>query len=126
MVKLRNIKVAMRGKFWLMKMVKIQFISTIDTSGPYTDPSIEINIKRFQKIREKWILDRQDISFADKFSSSFTNVQREKKSLFLLSSSIEKPIFVGKDKKNVTQMVLYENGIITPEMEYVAIRRTKK
>ncbi len=100
--------------------------TTYDTSGPYTDPSIEINIKKgIPKIREKWILDRQDVSFADKFSSSFTNVQREKKELIPLKFLNRKPL-VGKDKKNVTQMHYARNGIITPEMEYVAIRENQK
>mgnify|MGYP001291355644 FL=1 len=122
----KNIKVAMREILVDENGKNPVHFTTYDTSGPYTDPSIEINIKKgIPKIREKWILDRQDVSFADKFSSSFTNVQREKKELIPLKFLNRKPL-VGKDKKNVTQMHYARNGIITPEMEYVAIRENQK
>tara|TARA_A100001234_G_C12642008_1_gene392436 strand:- start:14061 stop:15917 length:1857 start_codon:yes stop_codon:yes gene_type:complete len=122
----KNIKVAMREILVDENGKNPVHFTTYDTSGPYTDPSIEINIKKgIPKIREKWILDRQDVSFADKFSSSFTNVQREKKELIPLKFLNRKPL-VGKDKNNVTQMHYARNGIITPEMEYVAIRENQK
>ena len=122
----KNIKVAMREILVDENGKNPVHFTTYDTSGPYTDPSVEINIKKgIPKIREKWILDRQDVSFADKFSSSFTNVQREKKELIPLKFLNRKPL-VGKDKKNVTQMHYARNGIITPEMEYVAIRENQK
>ncbi len=122
----KNIKVAMREILVDENGKNPVHFTTYDTSGPYTDPSIEINIKKgIPKIREKWILDRQDVSFADKFSSSFTNVQREKKELIPLKFLNRKPL-VAKDKNNVTQMHYARNGIITPEMEYVAIRENQK
>ena len=46
--------------------------TTYDTSGPYTDPKIKIDVtKGLPKIKEKWALDRKDVEFADNFSSLF-------------------------------------------------------
>ena len=100
--------------------------ATYDTSGAYTDPNITIDIKKgLPKIREKWILDRNDVSYASEFSSAFTNMQREKNELIPLTFLNRKPL-VAKDKNNVTQMHYAKKGIITPEMEYVAIRENQK
>ena len=95
---------------------------TYDTSGAYTDPDISIDIKKgLPKIREKWVLDRNDVSYASEFSSTYTNIQRGKNELIPLTFLNRKPL-VAKDKNNVTQMHYAKKGIITPEMEYVAIR----
>ena len=95
--------------------------ATYDTSGAYTDPNIAIDIKKgLPKIREKWILNRNDVSYASEFSSAFTNMQRDKNELIPLTFLNRKPL-VAKDKNNVTQMHYAKKGIITPEMEYVSI-----
>ncbi len=100
--------------------------ATYDTSGAYTDPNIEIDIKKgLPKIREKWILDRNDVSYASEFSSAFTNIQRDKNELIPLTFLNRKPL-VAKDKNNVTQMHYAKKGIITAEMEYVSIRENQK
>ena len=98
------------------------FYSTYDTSGPYTDNNIDIDItKGLPKIREKWITDRGDVEFASNFSSVFTNNERKKKDLIPLKFLNRKPL-VAKKGSNVTQMHYAKQGIITPEMEYIAIR----
>ena len=100
--------------------------ATYDTSGAYTDPNIAIDIKKgLPKIREKWILNRNDVSYASEFSSAFTNMQRDKNELIPLTFLNRKPL-VAKDKNNVTQMHYAKKGIITPEMEYVSIRENQK
>ena len=100
--------------------------ATYDTSGAYTDPNIAIDIKKgLPKIREKWILDRNDVSYASEFSSAFTNIQRDNNELIPLTFLNRKPL-VAKDKNNVTQMHYAKKGIITPEMEYVSIRENQK
>ena len=100
--------------------------ATYDTSGAYTDPNIAIDIKKgLPKIREKWILNRNDVSFASEFSSAFTNIQRDKNELIPLTFLNRKPL-VAKDNNNVTQMHYAKKGIITPEMEYVSIRENQK
>ena len=99
---------------------------TYDTSGAYTDPDISIDIKKgLPKIREKWVLDRNDVSYASEFSSTYTNMQRGKYELIPLTFLNRKPL-VAKDKNNVTQMHYAKKGIITPEMEYVSIRENQK
>ena len=100
--------------------------ATYDTSGAYTDPNITIDIKKgLPKIREKWILNRNDVSFASEFSPAFTNIQRDKNELIPLTFLNRKPL-VAKDNNNVTQMHYAKKGIITPEMEYVSIRENQK
>ncbi|MEC7925281.1 MAG: phosphomethylpyrimidine synthase ThiC [Thermodesulfobacteriota bacterium] len=99
---------------------------TYDTSGAYTDPDISIDIKKgLPKIREKWVIDRNDVSYASEFSSTYTNIQRGKNELIPLTFLNRKPL-VAKDKNNVTQMHYAKKGIITPEMEYVSIRENQK
>ena len=101
------------------------FYSTYDTSGPYTDKNIDIDItKGLPKIREKWITDRGDVEFASNFSSVFTNNERKKKDLIPLKFLNRKPL-VAKKGSNVTQMHYAKQGIITPEMEYIAIRENQ-
>ncbi|NSW96740.1 phosphomethylpyrimidine synthase ThiC [bacterium] len=99
---------------------------TYDTSGAYTDPDISIDIKKgLPKIRESWVLGRNDVSYASEFSSTYTNMQRGKNELIPLTFLNRKPL-VAKDKNNVTQMHYAKKGIITPEMEYVSIRENQK
>ena len=101
------------------------YFTTYDTSGPYTDKDIDIDItKGLPKIREKWILDRGDVEFASNFSSAFTNREREKNDLIPLKFLNRKPL-VAKEGSNVSQMHYAKKGIITPEMEYIAIRENQ-
>jgi len=97
-------------------------VRVYDTSGPYTDPSIDIDLnKGLPRYRQDWIEARGDTVQLDNFTSSFT---RER-----LSDDLDIEPFANKPKprvampgKNVTQMHYARQGIITPEMEYVAIR----
>ena len=97
-----------------------------DTSGPYTDPDIELDItKGLPKIREEWILERDDVEIAGGFSSTFANMERKKQELIPLKFINRKPL-VAKSGENVSQMHYAKKGIVTPEMEYVAIRENQK
>ena len=99
---------------------------TYDTSGPYTDPNIELDItKGLPKIREEWILERDDVEIAGEFSSTFANMERKKQELIPLKFINRKPL-VAKSGENVSQMHYAKKGIVTPEMEYVAIRENQK
>jgi|TARA_B110000263_G_scaffold48418_1_gene40231 phosphomethylpyrimidine synthase len=101
------------------------FFTTYDTSGPYTDADIEIDITEgLPKIRERWVIDRDDVEIAPNFSSVFTNSEREKDDLIPLKFLNRRPL-VGKKNQNVTQMHYARKGIITPEMEYIAIRENQ-
>ena len=98
-----------------------------DTSGPYTDPSKEINVHNgIERIREQWILDRGDVEELDGFSSEYCNQRLNDPSLdHLRFNHLRKPKR-AKAGKNVSQMYYAKQGIITPEMEYVAIRENQK
>ncbi len=102
------------------------FFTTYDTSGPYTDPDIDIDVtKGLPRIRETWILNRGDVESSESCSSHKVQQERRKKDLIPLKFLNRNP-FVGKKQSNVTQMHYAKNGIITPEMEYVSIRENQK
>lgn len=98
-----------------------------DTSGVYTDPSVEIDLKKgLNPIRNRWIEDRGDSKYLTQFSSHFSNKRLANKKLDdLRFEYIKKPRRAQKNK-NVTQMHYAKAGIITPEMEYIAIRENCK
>lgn len=102
-------------------------VTVYDTSGPYTDLNKEIDVhKGIDPIREKWILDRGDVEQLDGFSSSYCNERLNDKSLdHLRFGHLKKPL-KAKNGGNVSQMHYAKKGIITPEMEYVAIRENQK
>ncbi|MEC8753067.1 MAG: phosphomethylpyrimidine synthase ThiC [Verrucomicrobiota bacterium] len=93
-----------------------------DTSGPATDPNFEINLEKgLPKLRKNWITERDDIEeyVARGFQSGDDGLrQDENRKPF----SEEKNVIRAKVGKNVTQMHYAKNGIITPEMEFIAIR----
>ena len=122
----RSVKVAMREIHVDKNGKNPVRYPTYDTSGPYTDPDIELDItKGLPKIREEWILERDDVEIAGEFSSTFANMERKKQELIPLKFINRKPL-VAKSGENVSQMHYAKKGIITPEMEYVAIRENQK
>ena len=96
-----------------------------DTSGPYTDPNVKIDVRRgINRLRERWILQRSDVEEID-FTSEYTKERlNDEKLAQLRFDHIRKP-FKAMTGKNVTQMHYARKGIITPEMEYVAIRENQ-
>jgi len=103
-------------------------IPVYDTSGAYTDPNIKIDVyKGLEKIREEWITNREDTERLDGPSSEFTqnNTSTEKEEFPFKFPNVPLPR-VAKKNKNVTQMHYARKGIITPEMEYIAIRENQK
>ena len=122
----RSVKVAMREIHVDKNGKNPVRYPTYDTSGPYTDPDIELDItKGLPKIREEWILERDDVEIAGEFSSTFANMERKKQELIPLKFINRKPL-VAKSGENVSQMHYAKKGIVTPEMEYVAIRENQK
>jgi len=98
-----------------------------DTSGPYTDPNKEINIHNgIERIREKWILDRRNVEQLDEFSSEYCNERLNDKSLDHMRFSLLKKPLRAKKGHNVTQLHYAKQGMITPEMEYIAIRENQR
>ncbi len=86
-----------------------------DTSGPYSDPKIAINLQAgIPRIREEWSNRRKDILQLKQYSTP--------SSLF----PINHPPCKAKEGKNITQMYYAKKRIVTPEMEYVAIRENQQ
>ena len=97
-----------------------------DTSGPYTDPEAQIDIRKgLQAMRTPWVLERQDAEELEDFSCEFS---RQKASDPALNGKIfhhTRKVLRAKSGRNVSQMHYARKGIITPEMEYVAIRENQ-
>lgn len=94
-----------------------------DTSGAYTDPQIKIDINSgLPRTREQWIASRDDIEQLDCISSVYGKEREADKSLDAIRFSHRHAPRRAKEGKAITQMALARQGIITPEMEYVAIR----
>lgn len=122
--KLYPIRVAMR----LIEQTSNEpAIVVYDTSGPYTDTEQTIDItKGIHKIRKQWILDRQDVEELDHISSEYGRKRLLDTSLDGIRFPNLPKVLRAKSGKNVTQLHYARKGIITPEMEYIAIRENQK
>ncbi|WP_318484303.1 phosphomethylpyrimidine synthase ThiC [Photobacterium leiognathi] len=98
-------------------------VRVYDTSGFYTDPDKTIDIySGLPTVREQWILDRDDTELLDGLSSDYANERLDDKTLDDLRFGERAPIRRARAGKCVTQLHYARQGIITPEMEYIAIR----
>src|ERR1700704_3622421 len=92
-----------------------------DCSGPYTDPAAKIDIRKgLPALREPWILERNDSELLSGPSSLFGKERLADPKLAELRFNLKR--LPRKGKSNVTQMHYARRGIITPEMEFIAIR----
>ncbi|MFI3155412.1 MAG: phosphomethylpyrimidine synthase ThiC [Methylococcaceae bacterium] len=98
-----------------------------DTSGVYTDPNVEVDLKKgLGAIRSAWITERNDSEELSGPSSEFGRQRLEDPATAELRfEHIRKPRR-AKAGKNVSQMHYARQGIITPEMEFIAIRENQK
>ncbi|MDR3261738.1 MAG: phosphomethylpyrimidine synthase ThiC [Tannerella sp.] len=98
-----------------------------DTSGTYSDDDVTVDIgKGLGRIREQWIENRNDTEQLSAFSSDYGNERlNDKKSEPVRFPLIHLPRR-AKTGKSITQMYYARQGIITPEMEYVAIRENQQ
>ncbi len=134
--KLHDIKVAMREitltdtvhKFnGTNKVEKNPSITVYDTSGPYTDSNYKIDLKQgLPRLREEWILKRGDVEQEKDYASEYGRQRLADKSLDHLRFEHLKTPLKAKPGKNVSQMHYAKQGIITPEMEYIAIRENQR
>lgn len=94
-----------------------------DTSGAFGDKNVEIDLKKgLPRFREEWIKQRGDAEQLSEITSEYGKMRLSDKSLdHLRFEHIQKP-YRAKKGHNVSQMYYAKQGIITPEMEYVAIR----
>ena len=102
-------------------------VTVYDTSGPFTDPNIEIDIRKgLPRIREQWILDRNDVEELTEISSEYGKKRlNDEKLNELRFEYLHKPMRAKKGT-NVSQLYYAKQGIITPEMEYIAIRENQR
>ena len=94
-----------------------------DTSGPYSDRNIDIDLKKgLPRLREPWILKRGGVERLPEISSEYGRQRRDDHSLDALRfEHIALPLRAKKGSQ-ITQLHYARQGVITPEMEYVAIR----
>lgn len=98
-------------------------VTVYDTSGAYTDPGFkhDVNIG-MPDVRSQWIADRDDTVQLTEITSEYGRKRLEDKNLDAIRFPAVRAPRVAKDGHRVTQMYYARKGIITPEMEYVAIR----
>lgn len=98
-------------------------INLYDTSGVYTDPEVTVDVKQgLPRIREAWHKDDDNFEQLSSFTSKYTNEQINDEELKPFMFPIHNLPKKAKKGKAFTQMALARKGIITPEMEYIAIR----
>ncbi len=130
--KIHPVKVAMR-RVNLTPTVKIAngekitrqngSVYIYDTSGVYTDPNVKIDInKGLPRLREQWLKKRDDLEQLPHITSDYGRMREADKSLDEIRFAHRYAPVCAKKGKEITQMALAKQGIITPEMEYVAIR----
>ena len=94
-----------------------------DTSGPYTDPTVKIDIRSgLEPLRAAWIAERNDTEELSGPTSDYGIERLSDPKLAELRFNLHRKPRRAKAGKNVTQMHYARAGIITPEMEYIAIR----
>ena len=98
-----------------------------DTSGPYTDPQYDINIQNgLPALRTKWISDREDTEILDGPSSEYGKERKNDPELEKMRFNLQRKPRKAKPGKNVSQMHYARKGIVTPEMEFIAIRENQR
>ncbi len=102
-------------------------IYVYDTSGPYTDPAVKIDIRSgLAPLREKWIVERNDTELLPNLTSAYGRSRAADPKLAELRFNLQRHPRRAKAGMNVSQMHYARRGIVTPEMEYVAIRETQR
>lgn len=104
-----------------------QPITVYDTSGPYSDPDEKLDVRQgLPPLRKAWIDHRQDTETLDTVSSDFgLERQLDPQTAHLRFEFTSQPRRALADK-NVTQMHYARQGVITPEMEFIAIRENQR
>ncbi len=100
-------------------------VRAYDTSGPYSDPTIQIDINRgLPELRKPWILARGDVEFYEgrEVKPEDNGLRRGESSAVSLFDRGRRQVLRAKGGAAVTQLAYARQGVITQEMEYVAIR----
>ncbi|WP_295938090.1 phosphomethylpyrimidine synthase ThiC [uncultured Xanthomonas sp.] len=102
-------------------------ITVYDTSGPYTDPQARIDLGAgLAPLRAAWIAERGDSVALAGLSSQFGRAREDDARLQAVRFPARRLPRRGRDGANVTQMHYARRGIVTPEMEFVAIRENQR
>ena len=102
-------------------------IYVYDCSGPYTDPAVKIDIRSgLAALREGWIAERDDTETLNKLTSDYGRQRLNDPELAEMRFDLKRAPRRAKAGKNVSQMHYARAGIITPEMEYIAIRENQR
>ncbi|MBS1651045.1 MAG: phosphomethylpyrimidine synthase ThiC [Bacteroidetes bacterium] len=131
--KLHPIKVGMREislnetKLHNGKVEKNNPVTVYDTGGLFTDDNAVVDIKKgLPRLREEWIMNRNDVEQLTEITSEYGKKRLNDSAIqHLRFEHIKKPL-KAKQGKNVSQMHYAKQGIITPEMEYIAIRENQR
>ncbi|RAP37777.1 phosphomethylpyrimidine synthase ThiC [Candidatus Marinamargulisbacteria bacterium SCGC AAA071-K20] len=98
-------------------------LSVYDCSGPYTDPDASINIEEgLAQHRLDWVLSRKDVDVLKNPSSAYYHTRRVDSKANDIRFPVKQQPLRAKKGQNVSQMHYARQGLITPEMEYIAIR----
>ncbi len=132
--RLHDIKVAMREielahtKDKEGHIFRNEAVTVYDTSGPYTDENMKVDIKKgLPKLRDEWIKSRGDVDQLSQLSSDYGTMRHQDSSLdHLRFDHVSTTPLKAKEGKVVSQYYYACQGIITPEMEYVAIRENQR
>jgi phosphomethylpyrimidine synthase len=101
-------------------------LAVYDTSGPYTDPAAQIDIRRgLAALRARWIEERGDTATLDAPTSAYGRARLADPALAGMRFDLHRPARRAKAGANVTQMHYARRGIVTPEMEFIAIRENQ-
>ena len=101
-------------------------LAVYDTSGPYTDPDARIDIRQgLPALRAAWIDERGDTTMLDAPTSAYGRARLADPALAGLRFDLHRPPRRAQAGANVTQMHYARRGIVTPEMEFIAIRENQ-
>ena len=102
-------------------------VTVYDTSGPYTDPAVSIDVRTgLAGLRDNWINGRGDTRQLEGLSSSYSRRRLDDEKLAELRFGTGKTPREARSGCNVTQLHYARRGIVTPEMEFIAIRENQR
>ena len=102
-------------------------VPVYDTSGPYSDVDAKLDVtKGISRFRESWIMERGDAEQLDDMTSAYGRARRENHELDHLRFNAEHHPLRAKAGHHLTQLDYARKGIVTKEMEYVAIRENQR
>ena len=101
-------------------------VTVYDTSGPYTDPDVAIDVRQgLAPLRRSWVLNRQDVEELPAVTSLYGRMRADDPKLAELRFQHIRNPLRAKAGHNVTQLHYARKRIVTPEMEFIAIRENQ-